>query len=163
MFIQCLFIHSYIHSHIYLFNHVPVDWLCQSWPRNSFGVVVLHTAAAFRAWRARSKINGLQNNKKIRIMCDGRERSKLVFFLVACTRLYNSLCPSVGLSVGLSLFIFYDFIFRPRCPYSNGLVTSNMAPVHPHATSVAVYPALFFCGEKGITDHAHAHRLTAPY
>ena len=29
------------------------------------------------------------------------------------------------------------------CP--NDLVTSNMAPAHPHATSVAVYPALFQC------------------
>ena len=29
-----------------------------------------------------------------------------------------------------------------RC-CTNGLVTSHMAPAHPHATSVAVYPALF--------------------
>ena len=31
----------------------------------------------------------------------------------------------------------------PHCSCPNGLVTSNMAPAHPHATSVAVYPALF--------------------
>merc|ERR1712105_195421 len=32
-------------------------------------------------------------------------------FLVACTRLYNSLCPSVGWLVGQSHFtFFYDFI-----------------------------------------------------
>ena len=35
------------------------------------------------------------------------------------------------------------FIFGPHCSCPNGLVTSNMAPAHPHATSVAVYPALF--------------------
>ena len=31
----------------------------------------------------------------------------------------------------------------PHCSCPNGLVTSNMAPAHPHATSIAVYPALF--------------------
>ena len=50
----------------------------------------------------------------------------------------------VGLSVGLSRFtFFYDFILWPHCSCPNGLVTSNMAPAHPHATSVAMYPALF--------------------
>ena len=33
--------------------------------------------------------------------------------------------------------------FRPHCSCPNGLVTSNMAPAHPHATSVAVYQTLF--------------------
>ena len=33
--------------------------------------------------------------------------------------------------------------FWPHCSCPNGLVTSNMAPAYPHATSVAVYPALF--------------------
>ena len=47
-------------------------------------------------------------------------------FLVACTRLYNLLCRSVRPSV---------------CP--NDGVAPNMAPAHPHKTSVAVYPALF--------------------
>ena len=37
-----------------------------------------------------------------------------------------------------------NFIFWPHCSCPNGLVTSNMAPAHPHATGVAVYPALFF-------------------
>ena len=35
-------------------------------------------------------------------------------FLVACTRLYNPLCPSVGQSVGwlvMFYFFFYDLIF----------------------------------------------------
>ena len=36
------------------------------------------------------------------------------------------------------------FIFGHHCSCPNGLVTSNIAPAHPHATSVTVYPALFF-------------------
>ena len=65
-------------------------------------------------------------------------------FLVACTRLYTPLCPSVGRLVCQSHFPFFMiFIFGPHCSYPNGLVTSNMAPAHPHATWVAVYPALF--------------------
>ena len=68
-------------------------------------------------------------------------------FLVACTRLYNPLCPSVDRSVGRlvchTLLFFMILSFRPHCSCPNGLVISNMAPAHPHATSVAVYPALF--------------------
>ena len=79
----------------------------------------------------------------------------LILFLVACTRLYNPLSLSirrsvgrlVGWSVGRSvghilLFLWLLFLWpHGSCP--KGLVTSNMAPAHPHATSVAVYPALF--------------------
>ena len=69
-------------------------------------------------------------------------------FLVACTRLYTPLCPSVGRLVGRSRFtFFYDFILLPHCSCPNGLVTSNMAPAHPHATSVAVYPALLILNQ----------------
>ena len=37
----------------------------------------------------------------------------LFSFLVACTRLYNPLCPSVGRSVGrlVTLYFFYHFYF----------------------------------------------------
>ena len=35
-----------------------------------------------------------------------------------------------------------NFIFWPYCWWKNGIVTSNMAPAHPNATGVAVYPAL---------------------
>ena len=58
---------------------------------------------------------------------------------------------SVGRSVGRSvtLYFFMIFIFGPHCSCPNGLVTSNMAPAHPHATSVAVYPALFFFDPRG--------------
>ena len=61
-----------------------------------------------------------------------------------CTRLYNPLCPSVGRLVRRSHFTFFMILLLwPPCSCPNGLVTSNMAPAHPHVTSVAVYPALF--------------------
>ena len=47
-----------------------------------------------------------------------------VNFLVACTRLYIPLCPSVG-------------------PSRLAFVNFFTAPAHPHATKGAVYPALF--------------------
>ena len=67
-----------------------------------------------------------------------------LYFLVACTRLYNPLCPSVGWSVTFNFF--YDFIslislLLPK--WSSDLKYANMAPAHPHATSIAVYLALF--------------------
>ena len=44
--------------------------------------------------------------------------------------------------VGRSRFTFLCFCsLWTHC--SNALVTSKMAPAHPHETSVAVYPALF--------------------
>ena len=68
--------------------------------------------------------------------------SKMVFpFLVACTRLYTPLSPSVGRSVGRSVGQLVSWSVTPYfCP--GGLETSNMAPAHQHVTSVAVYPAL---------------------
>ena len=50
---------------------------------------------------------------------------------------------SVGRSVCWSHFTFFMiFMFGSHRSCPNGLVTSNMAPAHSHATSVAVYPAL---------------------
>ena len=66
------------------------------------------------------------------------------FFFVACTRLNNPLCPSVGRLVCHTLLFFMILFLGPHCSCPRCLVTSNMAPAHPHATSVAVYPALFF-------------------
>ena len=87
-----------------------------------------------------------------------RERICAVF-----SRVHATLQPAlsvrrlVGLSVGLSRFtFFYDFILWPHCSCPNGLVTSNMAPAHPHATSVAVYPALLkFCQSALIDPSSH--------
>ena len=70
-------------------------------------------------------------------------------FCYIFSRVHATLHPalSVGLSVCLSHFTFFMFsIIGPHCSCPNGLVTSNMAPAHPHATSVAVYPALFLFG-----------------
>ena len=48
---------------------------------------------------------------------------------------------SVGQLVGWSvchILLFMIFILLPHCSYPNGLVTSNMAPAHPHTPGVAV-------------------------
>ena len=69
-------------------------------------------------------------------------------FLVAC---YATLHPalsvrlSVGRSVGHTFTFFMNFIFWPHCSCPNATLPSNMAPAHPHATGVAVYPALLKC------------------
>ena len=60
------------------------------------------------------------------------------------SRVHATLHPalSVGWSVSRShLTFFMIFIFGPHCSCPNSLVTSNMAPAHPHATLVAMYPA----------------------
>ena len=77
--------------------------------------------------------------------------SQRLIFSVACTRLYNPLCPSVGRSVDRSVgglvgrsvtlyFFFNDFISLTSLLLPKW---SGPAPAHRHATSVAVYPALF--------------------
>ena len=66
------------------------------------------------------------------------------FFLVACTRLQpalsvgRSVCPSVTLSFFWRLRAVWGLLRLPNC-----LVNFITAPAHPHATRVAVYPALF--------------------
>ena len=65
--------------------------------------------------------------------------SKLYRFLVACTRLYKTLCRSVRPSVGL-----FTSNFRSHISLFRGLQSCITAPAQPHATDVAVYPALFF-------------------
>ena len=61
-------------------------------------------------------------------------------FLVACYA--NTPALSVGLSVRHSLLFFVFCGLFCFCP--NDQVISNTAPAHPHATGVAVYPALSF-------------------
>ena len=69
-------------------------------------------------------------------------------FLVAC---YATLQPALSVrpsirppvSPSVPLYIFLGFCdFRLHCSCPNDWVTSITAPTHPHATGVAVYPAL---------------------
>ena len=54
-----------------------------------------------------------------------------------------SLRPSVCRSVRHTLLFLGFWGLWPYCSCPNDSVASNIAPAHPHATSVAVYPALF--------------------
>ena len=72
------------------------------------------------------------------------EWDDLTMFSVACTRLYNPLCPSVGRSDTICFFgIYWRFWGYCSCPTA-WLVYFITAPANPHATRVAVYPALLF-------------------
>ena len=55
----------------------------------------------------------------------------------------RSIGPSVSPSVRHTLLFLGFCGFWPHCSCPNDGVTSIMAPAHPHATGVAVYPALF--------------------
>ena len=70
-------------------------------------------------------------------------------FLVLCTRLYNPLCPSVGLSVGQSALAFLALraVFCITAPAQMlGSAFIIIAPAHPHVTSACVYGlVLFYC------------------
>ena len=55
----------------------------------------------------------------------------------------RSVRPSVGPSVRHTLLFLGFCGLWPHCSCPNDQVTSNTAPAHPHATGVAVYPALF--------------------
>ena len=74
----------------------------------------------------------------------------LLTFLAACyatlhpaLSVRRSVRPSVRLSVRHTLLFrrLWGFWLYRSCP--NAPLTLNMAPAHPHATGVAVYPALF--------------------
>ena len=68
----------------------------------------------------------------------------LAFFFSPMLR-YSTPC-FVGRSVGPSVrhtLLFFCGLW-PHCSCPNDQVTSKTAPAHPHATGVAVYPALFF-------------------
>ena len=54
-----------------------------------------------------------------------------------------SVRPYVGPSVRHTLLFRRLWFFWLYCSCPNAQLTSNMAPAHPHATGVAVYPALF--------------------
>ena len=57
-----------------------------------------------------------------------------------------SICRSVYLSVRHTLLFLGFCGLWLHCSCPNDLLTSITAPAHPHATGVAMYPALFFNG-----------------
>ena len=106
----------------------------------------------------RLSATALRANQKTAVFARKKEKSESqsmwVSFLVADMRLYNPLYPSVGRLVGWSLTLFFIILFLwPHCSCPNGLVTSNMAPAHPQATSVAVFPALFKFKSHLLSDY----------
>ena len=97
------------------------------------------------------------------ILSESPHMSLLPFFLTLCimfksratqlsTMLCQPVCPSVGWLVSWSIshtwrfYIFCILLLHCSCP--SALVTSNAAPAHPHATGVAVNPALVILTEN---------------
>ena len=79
--------------------------------------------------------------------------ASFILFLVACyatlqpaLSVRRSVCPSFGHTL-----IFWGFSgLWPRCSCPNDGEASNMAPAHPHATWVAVCPALFEINTRNV-------------
>ena len=79
------------------------------------------------------------------------DREKVSSFLVACTRLYMSLCRSVRWlvrrSVGpseITLLRFFGVLSWKEVRFElHPLPNYHTAPVHPHATDAVVYTDLF--------------------
>ena len=68
-----------------------------------------------------------------------RQARSSIFF----NRMHATLQPALSVGRLVTLYFFAILFLCPYCSCPNGLVTSNMAPAHPHVTLVAVYPALF--------------------
>ena len=62
---------------------------------------------------------------------------------VLCDSTTRFVGPSIRPSVRHTLLFLGFCGFWPHCSCPNDGVTSIMAPAHPHATRVALYPALF--------------------
>ena len=78
------------------------------------------------------------------IICPNEKQNHVpLFFLVACTRLYDPLCPSVCWSVHRPYFAFLVLFWSYfSCPTA-WLVYFFTAPAHPHATCITVWPCFF--------------------
>ena len=77
-------------------------------------------------------------------ICARTESGRIVwsgFFSVACTRLYDWPCQSVGWSVDPSLFAFSHFLHN--CIYPNAWLAFFSYYPCPHVIAVAVFAALF--------------------
>ena len=53
-----------------------------------------------------------------------------------------SIGPSIGSSIRHTLLFYFFYGLWPHCSCPNDMVTLITAPAHPHATGVAVYPAV---------------------
>ena len=81
-----------------------------------------------------------------------------IYFLVVCyatlhpaLSVRRSVDPSVNPSVRPSHLLFWFFYgLWPHCSCPNDHVTLNMARADPHATGIAVYPALFVAERLGV-------------
>ena len=66
------------------------------------------------------------------------------YFLVACTQIYNPLCPTVCRSVGPSVTLCFFSAFERFGSYCSckmaWLVYFFTTPAHPHTTCVTVWP-----------------------
>ena len=100
-----------------------------------------------------------------RVLLDSKLKCKRkIRFIVACTRLYKTLCRSV---VGHLVYIYFwscILLFR-------SLQRLNTAPAQPHATEIAVYTALFvplieceyyWYGNGYANNKADRHKSRAP-
>ena len=83
-------------------------------------------------------INVMRNYKSLSVHPSIHWLKLFPEFLVACTRLYNPLCPSVTLCF---FGVYWRFWGHCSCPTA-WLVYFITASAHPHAIRVAVYPAL---------------------
>ena len=85
-----------------------------------------------------SKYWEIKKEKKINVVTGD------LFWVQFFIRVHAALQPALSVrpSVGHTLLFFMILFLWPHCTCPHGLMTSDMAPAHPHATSVAVYPAL---------------------
>ena len=71
------------------------------------------------------------------------QHTLIPYFLVTC---YATQHPALSVHwlVRHTLHIWHLLFFWPYCSCPNTQLTPIMAPAHPYATGVAVYPTLFF-------------------
>ena len=90
---------------------------------------------------------GIQSKQvQVRLLCPPIHKhiiTRRYFF----SRVHATLQPALSVSRSVCRILLFLFLW-PHWSRPNGLVTLNTTPAYQHATSVAVYPALFFL--KGV-------------
>ena len=105
----------------------------------NLGKVPLLNKLSYRAQIGRVQKSSLKWDKSR--YCNFFVEERILAELILFCRVLRDSTPRF---VRRSVVFFMFFILWPYCSCPNALVTSNMAPAHPHATGVAVNPALFF-------------------